>query len=68
MPSPSEPPPTAAWLESQMSALDTWVEELRVADPVRFRHEVDRIESHRSWLARQIRHLKNPALNPAPPI
>jgi hypothetical protein len=68
MSSRTPPPTTDEWLESQLFALKTWVEELRVSDPVRFRHEVARIDSHRNWLAGQILHLKNPSAHPAPPL
>ena len=52
---------TRGWLEAQLETLNSWADELRVNDPVRFRTEIEQINAHRSWLEGKIRQLTSPS-------
>ncbi|MAI91908.1 hypothetical protein [Ponticaulis sp.] len=68
MPSSNPSPRTDEWLQDQMRALESWIEELRVADPAGYRARLENIEAHRSWLRDQIAQLSQLNSNPYSPF
>ena len=55
---------TIAWLERQLSELETWRRDL-IGEGACESCRLEQIDLHRTWLEDQIYRLANPNLNPA---